>query len=99
MISCYSHSPTGATTKSFSPTTSSIPSTSSPSSTFKPTNSPSESPQQQPIEEEVLPELLVLEEEESNECTGLAWRACKSNPLCDIISKNTECYLIGDEGK
>jgi len=45
-------------------------------------------------------DLSVLEEvEESNECTGLAWRACKRNPLCDIISKNTECYLIGDEGK
>ena len=79
----------------FSPTLSNIPSdfpiTSIPTvspSTFKPTNSPSESPQQQPE--------LVLEVEESNECTGLAWRACKRNPLCDIISKNTECYLIGE---
>ena len=88
----------------FSPTLSNIPSnfpiTSNPtvSPSFKPTDSPSESPQQ-PIEE-VLPEELVLEEEEesSNECTGLAWRACKRNPLCDIISKNTECYLISDEG-
>jgi len=85
----------------FSPTLSNMPSdvpiTSNPTvspSTFKPTNSPSVSPQVQPIED------VVLEEKESsNECTGLAWRACKRNPLCDIISKNTECYLIGDEGK
>ena len=82
----------------FSPTLSNIPSdvpiTSIPTvapSTFKPTISPSESPQQPEL---VLPEDLVLEKDESNECTGLAWRACKRNPLCDIISKNTECYLI-----
>jgi len=78
-----------------SPTLSNIPSdfpiTSNPTvspSTFKPTDSPSESPHN-----EVLPELIL---EESNECTGLAWRACKRNPLCDIISKNTECYLISE---
>ena len=87
----------------FSPTLTNIPSdfpiTSNPTvapSTFKPTNSPSESPQQPIIEDVVLEE---EESESSNECTGLAWRACKRNPLCDIISKNTECYLIGDERK
>ena len=79
----------------YSPTLSNIPSTSNPTvspSTFKPTNSPSKSPI-----EDVLPELVLEEEESKNECTGLAWRACKRNLLCDIISKNTECYLIGDE--
>ena len=78
----------------YSPTLSNSPSTSNPTvspSTSKPTNSPSVSPQQ--------PELVLEEDESSNVCTGLGWRACKRNPLCDIISKNTECYLIGDEAK